>query len=224
MVRTLLCTNDAVLHAGFKSILEQPSELEFAGAVSHWHEISARVSADQIDVVLIDMHPGLTVGVIAQLRRSLPSLPVVLWVHSIEIEVAHQAVHMGVHGILRKDLPVELLQRCLLKVAEGELWYDRGLSDLLLRSKEIKLSPRERQLLRLISQGFANKQIAGTLMITEGTVKVYLSKLFKKVGVTDRFELALYGLRHMQYGPTQTADGVEHYCPASFIVEERAGR
>ena len=84
------------------------------------------------------------------------------------------------------------------------------------------LSPRERQLLRLISQGLSNKQIAGTLMITEGTVKVYLSRLFKKVGVLDRFELALYGLKNLQYGATANFGDEASYCPSSLIVQQRS--
>ena len=59
------------------------------------------------------------------------------------------------------------------------------------------LSRREGQLITLLSQGLKNKEIAFTLKITEGTVKVYLSHLFQKVGVKDRFELAVFGLNNL---------------------------
>jgi DNA-binding CsgD family transcriptional regulator len=62
----------------------------------------------------------------------------------------------------------------------------------------VSLTKRESQLVSLLSQGLKNKEIASTLTISEGTVKVYLSRLFQKVGVKDRFELALYGLRNLQ--------------------------
>jgi DNA-binding CsgD family transcriptional regulator len=62
----------------------------------------------------------------------------------------------------------------------------------------VALTKRESQLVALLSQGLKNKEIASTLQISEGTVKVYLSRLFQKVGVKDRFELALYGLRNLQ--------------------------
>jgi DNA-binding CsgD family transcriptional regulator len=62
----------------------------------------------------------------------------------------------------------------------------------------VALTKRESQLVSLLSQGLKNKEIATTLTISEGTVKVYLSRLFQKVGVKDRFELALYGLRNLQ--------------------------
>jgi two-component system nitrate/nitrite response regulator NarL len=70
------------------------------------------------------------------------------------------------------------------------------------------LSPREGQLVTLLSHGLKNKEIGAALRITEGTVKVYLSRLYDKVGVQDRFELALYALRNRGIGQlpiTQTA-------------------
>src|SRR6185503_15843601 len=64
----------------------------------------------------------------------------------------------------------------------------------------VALTQREGQLVSLLSQGLKNKEIAVTLMIGEGTVKVYLSRLFRKVGVKDRFELALFGLKNLTTG------------------------
>jgi DNA-binding CsgD family transcriptional regulator len=64
----------------------------------------------------------------------------------------------------------------------------------------VALTQREGQLVSLLSQGLKNKEIATTLMISEGTVKVYLSRLFQKVGVKDRFELALFGLKNLTTG------------------------
>jgi DNA-binding NarL/FixJ family response regulator len=220
--RVLLFSKDPIVCGGLKALLEQSPTLELGGIACDITNAIVLANQSSYGVMLLEMHPDMTMNGIVELRRNLPSLPLVLWVQSMPVEIAHQVVQLGVQGILRKDLPVELLLRCLEKVAAGELWYERSLSDLLLRSREIALSPRERQLLRLISQGFSNKSIASTLMITEGTVKVYLSKLFKKVGVIDRFELALYGLKHMQYGSSNNTDHEGAYCPSSLIVQDRA--
>jgi len=99
-------------------------------------------------------------------------------------------------GILRKQLSGELIIRCLTKVAAGELWFERELMSSMLGARPVRLSPREQQLVALVSQGLSNKQIASALVISEGTVKVYFSRLFRKVGVSDRFELALFGLQN----------------------------
>jgi two-component system response regulator DesR len=97
---------------------------------------------------------------------------------------------LGVRGILRKTLPTELQVKCLQKVQAGELWFEKALTDSFLCARRVALTQREGQLVSLLSQGLKNKEIATTLMISEGTVKVYLSRLFQKVGVKDRFELA----------------------------------
>jgi DNA-binding NarL/FixJ family response regulator len=220
-IRVLLYTKDPVLMAGLKALFQDSPQFELAGVANDAADARLKAVATRADVLLLDMQSALPINSIADLRRSLPSYPMVLWVQSIGIELAHQVVHLGVQGILRRDLSVEILMRCLEKVAQGELWYERALSDMLLRSREVRLSPRQQQLLQLISQGLSNKQVGATLMITEGTVKVYLSKLFKKLGVLDRFELALYGLKHLQYGDASEAGMGLGYCPSSLIVQER---
>jgi DNA-binding CsgD family transcriptional regulator len=90
--------------------------------------------------------------------------------------------------------------KCLQKVQAGELWFEKALTDSFLCARRVALTQREGQLVSLLSQGLKNKEIATTLMISEGTVKVYLSRLFQKVGVKDRFELALFGLKNLTTG------------------------
>ena len=99
-----------------------------------------------------------------------------------------------------KTLPTDLQVKCLQKVQAGELWFEKALTDSFLCARRVALTQREGQLVSLLSQGLKNKEIATTLMISEGTVKVYLSRLFQKVGVKDRFELALFGLKNLTTG------------------------
>jgi DNA-binding CsgD family transcriptional regulator len=107
---------------------------------------------------------------------------------------------LGVRGILRKTLPTETLLRCLTRVNDGELWFEKALTDSIMSARRYSLTRREGQLVSLLSQGLKNKEIATALNISEGTVKVYLSRLFQKLGVKDRFELALYGLKNLTPG------------------------
>ena len=99
-----------------------------------------------------------------------------------------------------KPCPPILQVKCLQKVQAGELWFEKALTDSFLCARRVALTQREGQLVSLLSQGLKNKEIATTLMISEGTVKVYLSRLFQKVGVKDRFELALFGLKNLTTG------------------------
>jgi DNA-binding NarL/FixJ family response regulator len=105
---------------------------------------------------------------------------------------------------LRKILPVELQVRCLEKVGAGKSWIEKDLLESILSTKRTVLSMRERQLAELLMQGLSNKEIGYRLVLSEGTVKVYFSRLFQKVGVSDRFELALFAVERVfggQFSP-----------------------
>ncbi len=80
------------------------------------------------------------------------------------------------------------------------MWFEKALTDSIMSARRYSLTRREGQLVSLLSQGLKNKEIATALTISEGTVKVYLSRLFQKLGVKDRFELALYGLKNLTPG------------------------
>ena len=104
-----------------------------------------------------------------------------------------------------KNLTLEQHLDCFRKVAQGELGLEKGLSDELLSSQRVTLTPRERQVMGLVAQGLRNKEIAYTIGVTEGTIKVYLSRLFQKVGANDRLDLALFALRNMAASGTLDA-------------------
>jgi DNA-binding CsgD family transcriptional regulator len=84
-----------------------------------------------------------------------------------------------------------------LRVSEGESWFDKALTDSIMTARNYSLTRREGQLVTLLTQGLKNKEIATQMKITEGTVKVYMSRLLRKLEVKDRFELALYGLKNL---------------------------
>jgi len=199
MASVLLYSNEPVLARGFLAVAGGVPGFESCEVCQSPAELVERASMEtRPDVLLIDLTPEVTFGLLTQLRRDLPLCRIVLWVRAISTELAYQAMELGIRGILRKTLPAELLVKCLAKVSEGELWFDKGLTASFLSAKTVTLTKRESQLVSLLSQGLKNKEIATTLSISEGTVKVYLSRLFQKVGVKDRFELALYGLRNLQ--------------------------
>ena len=149
------------------------------------------------DLLLADWKPGLTLDVLAGIRNSAPHCKIVLWSYSVSAEAAFQATTVGVRGILRRTCSVELMSKCLRKVLDGELWFEKALTDSFLSMETVSLSRREAQLVTLLSQGLRNKEIAAVLDIAEKTVKVYLTHLFRKLGVKDRFELALFGLKNL---------------------------
>lgn len=198
MARVALFTDEPVLATGFTSTLASTPELQLVAVGSDPARLRELVEEARPDILVVDLTPEVTFSLLADLHRQAPQCRMVLWTRAISMELAYQVVELGVCGILRKTLPPELVVKCLSKVAEGELWFDKSLTASFLTARTIRLTNRESQLVMLLAQGLKNKEIAATLSISEGTVKVYLSRLFQKVGVKDRFELALYGLRNLQ--------------------------
>jgi DNA-binding NarL/FixJ family response regulator len=197
MVSIALYTNEPVLAAGFRVVAASEPDIVVVGICNTLEQAINLAETQNAEVLLVDLTTAVTLSRLAEARRRLPKCKLVLWVSPISVELAIQFRQIGVRGIIRKDMAIDTMFRSLEKVGNGELWFDRELLTSMLEARSVHLSRRERQLLELVSQGLSNKQIAAVLSISEGTVKVYFSKLFRKVGVSDRLELALYGLRSM---------------------------
>jgi two-component system response regulator DesR len=200
MTRILLYSDEPILAKGLESVLRQVEGFELLPTCITLAGLMEQISQGSPDLVLMDLTPEITFAVLSEMKHAMANSRIVLWVNTISTELAFQAMGLGVRGILRKTLPTELQVKCLQKVQAGELWFEKALTDSFLCARRVALTQREGQLVSLLSQGLKNKEIATTLMISEGTVKVYLSRLFQKVGVKDRFELALFGLKNLTTG------------------------
>src|SRR5437867_10644218 len=197
MVRVLLCSQEPVLAAGLATVLASAEGFELASVCASLADARTLVKSDEgSPVLLLDLTAESGYGLMGDLDRSLLERKIVLWVREISSDLALYAMSAGVRGILRSTLGPELLLRCLERVYQGEIWFEKALVDNFLGGRRAALTRREAQLVRLLSQGLKNKEIAANMMISEGTVKVYLSRLFHKVGVKDRFALALYAMKH----------------------------
>jgi DNA-binding CsgD family transcriptional regulator len=109
----------------------------------------------------------------------------------------YQAQEAGFSGLLDSRCSRSEFLSTLERCGSDDFAFDYPQRMKLRPARTVRMSGRQGQLVRLLAQGLKNKEIATSLGLTEGTVKVYLSKLFKKAGVKDRFELALFGLKNM---------------------------
>jgi len=193
--RLLFYSPQPILTAGLQTILQEAGGF-VCSSVPSVPLLIESLEAERPGVVLLDVNPELGFAELHRLTSMSGGVRMVLWVDAISTEFASQVIGLGVRGVLRKNLPAEIQVRCLESVAAGELWLEKPLIDQLLCAKRVALTLRERQLVGLLAQGLKNKEIAYSLGITEGTVKVYLSRLFQKLGVNDRFDLALFALKN----------------------------
>ena len=204
-IRLDVFTRQPVLEAGLRCVLSPSSGVEICAVHNDIGDLVGDLVGQPPGLLLFDYTPEMNAATLAEIRRCVPACKVVVWVQSITTVQANYLTEIGVRGIIYKEMPVAILQNCLATVARGETWIQRELMNDLLEVKRVRLSRRELQLLCLVSEGLGNKQIAYQLDLNEGTVKVYLSKLFRKLEVRDRFELALFGLKHLGFDHGQMA-------------------
>ncbi len=196
MTKIVLCSRHPITIAGFQAVIQTSGD--FSLSVCRDTDLLGGLMKDKgVHVALIDVAGGLTLEKLSDLRSAAPEVAIVLWVDGVSTEFISQAIALGVMGVLRHDAEAETCFRCLRHAAAGDIWVENDLSIKLLRVRSVSLTPRERQLAGLLAQGLRNKEIAHRLGITEGTVKVYLSRLYGKVGASDRLEFALFALNNL---------------------------
>ena len=200
MATVLLFTDEPVIAEGLASILAGRAEFSLLAHCRSAEALRTQLAASQPDLVLVDITGGFSFAELKSLQEAAAPAKLVLWVHAISTELALQAVSLGVRGILRKSLAIENLVEYLNRINTGEVWFEKALTESIVSTPRYPLTPREGQLVSLLSGGLKNKEIATRMGISEGTVKVYLSRVFQKLGVKDRFELALYALKNLGSG------------------------
>src|SRR5262249_39166886 len=95
---------------------------------------------------------------------------------------------------------IERVISALQQVAEGKMFFEQSLVSDFLEARTVDLTPRESQLVPLVAKGLKNREIALALELSESTVRIYLSALFRKLGVRDRHELAIYAMKTLPSG------------------------
>jgi DNA-binding NarL/FixJ family response regulator len=194
MTRMLLCSEGSLLARGLESVLGEVEGFELLPSCRKPAGLMEQMTRCAPDLLLLNLTTDVTYAVLGEIKRAMPECKVVLWVDSIPTQLAFQALALGVRGILRKTLPAELHVQCLQRVQAGGLWFEKALASSFLAERHVVLSAYESRLVGLLSLGMKNKEIAAAVGIPEFEVNVSLSRLFRKVDVKDRFELALFGL------------------------------
>ena len=158
----------------------------------------------QPDVLILDVRmpdqDGL--AVLREMRQEHSPTRVVLLTAGLEENQVLAAIRLGVQGVVLKEMASHLLVQCVRKVHAGGQWLERHSAsraiETMLRHQEgtrdvmSLLTPRELEIMRLVAQGLRNKRIADILAISEGTVKIHLHNVYKKLPIDSRLALSLY--------------------------------
>ncbi len=193
----LVASDEPVTAMGAQVLFAHDPEFQLIGICPMISELLASASAHQPDAVMYGLGLERNLNIVRDLLNVAPRTALICWSRAVGTEVAHQAMNLGVRGFLSTTASPEHFRECLQTACRGELWMEQSLTMSLLGTPPVKLSKRQSELLGLLVQGLKNKEIAATLGLSEGTVKAYMTTLFEKVGARDRFELALFGLKHL---------------------------
>ncbi len=178
-------------------------DLNVLGMTGSADEALGLVEQHQPDIVLLDLRMGEVGGldILEQIRKQLPEQRVVILTTSIEKGDVLRALRLGAVGYLLKDMDPDHLVELLKQAREGETVVAQEFTGLLARAAVVKdepaggnaynLTPREMDILKHIARGESNKHIAIELGIVDGTVKLHVRAVLKKLGVQTRVQAAL---------------------------------
>jgi two-component system nitrate/nitrite response regulator NarP len=203
MTTVLLADDHPFMRTGVEAVL-RGSEFEIVATASRGDEVPEAIDRHNPDICIFDVRmPGRSgVELLEEMRAQGDHRPVVLLTAELEDVALIGAVKAGVNGIVMKDGAEDALLACLQSVAAGQRAVPPALLqralDLSLEGEPRHplegLAPRERQIAELVGRGMRNRDIAATLTMSEGTVKVYLHNVYQKLGIENRTELALITL------------------------------
>jgi DNA-binding NarL/FixJ family response regulator len=203
-IRLVLADDHPIVLDGLENLFRLQPNFQVVARCLNGEETLAAVRRHRPDVLLLDIHmpgkDGLTV--LRELQREKLPTKTVLLAAVLEEGEALDALRLGVRGMLLKELAPQMVVRCVRKVHLGEQWIEThafgcALHTLLQREAGEReavrvLTPREGELLRMVARGLRNKEMSERLGIGEGTVKMHLHHVYRKLKVKNRVQLILY--------------------------------
>jgi DNA-binding NarL/FixJ family response regulator len=206
LIKLMLVDDHAVLRDGLRNILELEDDIRVVGEAVSGDDALKKVPMCEPDVILMDINMPEKNGVEVTgiLKKKYPSIKVlVLTMHNHD-EYFMAAIREGADGYLLKDAPSEQVVEAIRTVARGESVIHPSMTKKLLnfhqqqqeQPKENVLTEREMEVLQCLVEGMSNKEIADRLFISDKTVKIHVSKIFKKFDVKSRSQVVIYAVQN----------------------------
>jgi DNA-binding NarL/FixJ family response regulator len=208
-IRVILADSQAIYRVGIRKIFALEDDLRVVAQADSLENLRAAIERYPTDIVLMEgnLLTG-TANAIPELMRVAPDVKLIVQSVGADENQTVELYRRGVRGIISRSISPDLLVRCVRRIAAGETWIDnqsvnwvieayRAQASALVSPRvQPRLSPKEMAIITCITQGKRNKEIAFQLGTTEQVIKNYLRKIYDKLGVSDRLELALYCLHN----------------------------
>lgn len=208
-VRVILADSQAIYRVGMRKVFGPESGVAVVAEADNLQGLQETVQRVPADVLLLEgaMITG-TANAVPAVVRLAPDLKIIVQAASTDESHTVDLYRRGVRGIIPRSISPDLLVKCVRKIAAGETWIDNQSVTWVIEAyrsqagnmsnprNQPRLNQKEMLIIAGITQGKRNKEIAYQLGTTEQVVKNYLRKIYDKLGVSDRLELALYCLHH----------------------------
>jgi len=209
-IRILLVDDHSLFRGGIASLLAAQSEFEVVGEAANGHEALEKAQELMPDIILMDISMPVMDGLEAtrRIKQVIPYVRIVMLTVSEEEQSLFEAIRSGAQGYLLKKMKPQALFSTLRGIMQGEAPLSRVMAAKLLEEftrlsqREappslgvVNLSPREKEVLQLLSQGKTNKEIATILAITENTTKSHLKNILEKLHLENRVQAVAHAVR-----------------------------
>ena len=204
MIRILVVDDHPIVRDGLVTVLQDQADLQVVGSVGTAEEAVALAARLHPDIVLLDLElPGMDgVAAMPRLLEAAPTARVIVFTAYDTDEQVFGAIQAGARGYLLKGADVAEIVRAIHNVHDGGSHLAPRVAARVLgavgapRRSPTRLSAREREVLQLLAQGLATKQIARSLGVTERTVKFHVASIFAKLGATNRAQAVALAAQH----------------------------
>jgi DNA-binding NarL/FixJ family response regulator len=208
-IRVILADSQAIYRVGMKKVFALEDDIRVVAQAETLQNLYTSLLRFPTDVVVLEgqLISG-TVDAIPELVRRAPQAKLIVQVTESDETNTVELYRRGVRGVVPRSISPDLLIKCVRKIAAGETWIDNQSVSWVIEAyraqatsltnprTQPKLSKKELAIIGCITRGMRNKEIAYQIGTTEQVIKNYLRKVYDKLGVSDRLELALYCLHH----------------------------
>ena len=205
-IRVVIADDHVLFRAGVRGLLRSFGGIEVVGEAADGHEAVALATAQRPGVLLMDIGmPGLNgIEALARVRAALPTLPVIILSMHTGEEHVMRALKAGAAGYLLKNAQPDELERAVRQVARGEPYLSPAVSKYVVQSYARggqggtaleRLTPRQREVLQLIAEGYTTKAIAARLEVSVKTVETHRAQLMERLAIHDVVGLVRFALR-----------------------------